>query len=202
MTELFGLLAGTVGLVSYVPYVRDILRRATRPERTSWLIWTCEYGVLFFAQFAKGARSALWLIGLEFIGVTVIYALSLHYGTGRLDSRSGVLLGLVSLALILWFFTSNVSIALLLTLAVETSGVLLTVIKAYRQPESESLPSWLLLGTAGLVDIPAVGPAAPGILYAYPISLILMSASVVGASLLGMRLASREPEMAGLLTGE
>lgn len=185
--EYFGLMAGIVGVAGYVPYIRDILRRTTKPDRASWLIWAIEYTVLFFAQLAEGATSTLWLVGLQTVGVVVVCVLSFGYGMGSIDKRSMLLLACICIALVGWRATNNAAIALCIALAVEASGMVLTAIKAYQHPESETLTMWVLDIIAGALSIPAVGMHAPLILYVYPVSLIVMCGCVLAAVLLGSR---------------
>lgn len=193
MPELFGLLAGIVGIVGYLPYIRDILRHKTKPDRASWLIWTLEYGVLFFAQLNKGATGSLWLVGLQTLGVVAVFALSFHFGMGKIDRRSAVLLACICLALGAWYVTNDATVALLIALAVEASGVLLTTLKVYRHPGSETLTMWILVCIAGALGIPAIAAGSSAILYVYPLSLIVMSGCVIGAALLGTRKAKTHP---------
>ncbi len=187
MVAALGVLAGIVGIVAYVPYVRDIIAGRTQPERASWIIWSVEYSGLFLAQLAEGATSSLWLIGLQLIGVAVVCVLAIRYGSGALCHRDTALLACACLALAAWFFTKNASTAILLLVGIETTAVVPTIIKVYKQPGSETLTTWSLIGSAGLLALPAVGGSAAIILYAYPVSLVAINFGVVGASLLGKR---------------
>jgi hypothetical protein len=181
-----GPLAAGIGVLSCLPYIRATVRRTTKPERASWLIWAAEYAVLFAAQIANGGKNADWLVGAEFCCVLVICVLSRRYGTGALTPGTCMLLAGVVLALVLWFVTSNPALAIGLALAVEWAGAILTVRKAYKLPASESRLSWTLAGLAGFAGIWAID-RHNGILYAYPVSLMIMSASVMTASFLGGR---------------
>lgn len=183
--EFFGIASGIVGIIGYIPYIRDILRKTTRPDRIAWLIWAFEYTALFFAQFSAGAMASLWLIGLQLLGVLVIFSLSLRYGVGGLSRFTATLLAGVFIALLVWYSTKSATLAILILIAVEASGVVLTAAKTYRAPESEALSLWIFVGIAGLLGIPAVGLHASPILFAYPCSLVVMSLSVIGASVLG-----------------
>lgn len=192
MHDLIGLVAGVVGLAGYAPYVRDILAGKTQPERTSWLIWTLEYAVLCAAQLAKGAGPALWLAGLQFVGVIIVYALSFKYGTGRMDRRNAVLLVCICAALSLWFFSSDATLTIWTLIAVEAAGGILTAIKVYRDPGSETLTMWVLLAVAGGLGVFAIAPGNAAILYLYPIFLVGMGGAIVGASKMGQRRASTD----------
>jgi hypothetical protein len=185
MYDLIGLVAGVVGLAGYAPYVRDILAGKTQPERTSWLIWTLEYAVLCAAQLAKGAGPALWLAGLQFVGVIIVYALSFKYGTGRMDRRNAMLLVCICLALSAWFFSSDATLAIWILILVEATGGLLTAIKVYREPGSETLTMWVLLAVAGGLGVFAIAPGNAAVLYLYPIFLVGMGGAIVVASKIG-----------------
>lgn len=187
MTEWFGMVAGVVGIAGYAPYIRDILRKTTKPDRIAWLIWAFEYAALFFAQLSAGAAYSLWIIGLQLVGVVVIFGLSLRHGVGGFSRQTILLLTCVFMALAVWFGTQNAAYAIIILIAVEASGVVLTVIKTYKKPRSETLSLWYCIAVAGALGVPAVGMNATPILYLYPISLILMSVSVIGAARLGAR---------------
>lgn len=187
MYEFFGVISGIVGLTGYAPYIRDIWRGSTQPDRIAWLIWTFEYAMLFFAQASAGAHGSLWLIGLQLVGVVIIFGLSLKFGIGKFTAYTFALLTTVLGALILWYTTKNAALAILILLAVEASGVILTVIKTYKKPHSETLSLWYFIAAAGILGIPAVGMDAVAILYLYPTSLVIMSTAVILASYFGTR---------------
>lgn len=187
MSEWFGITAGIVGISGYIPYILDILKRTTKPDRIAWLIWTFEYTALFFAQLGIGAGPSLWIVGLQLVGVVVIFCLSLRYGVGTFSRHTKLLLASVFAALIIWYGTQSAALAVLILIAVEVSGVVVTMIKVCRQPGSETISFWVLIGLTGILGVPAVGFGMSGILYVYPISLVFMSAGVIAASLLGAR---------------
>lgn len=187
MRDFFGVTAGIVGILGYIPYIRDILKGTTKPDRVAWLIWTFEYTALFFAQAFEGASYSLWLIGLQLLGVIAVFSLSLRSGFGRFNRQAQLLLASVFLALVAWWATKSGALAILILLAIEALGVALTVRKTYRHPGSETLTMWVYAGIGGIVGILAVGTGATPILYAYPAALILMSTSVIAASFLGVR---------------
>lgn len=187
MYELFGIVSGLIGVVGYAPYVRDILSHSTQPDRLSWFIWTLEYASLLLALLAKGASSSLWLSGLQLVGVAIVFVLSFKFGIGKIDRPKILLLIGICLTLVIWFFTSSATLAILLLLVIEGSGVVLTAIKVYRQPSSETLITWLLISIAGLFGVVAIQPGQASILYAYPTFLVFVGIAVIGAARLGAR---------------
>jgi hypothetical protein len=185
-------IAGVIGVLGYIPYIRDILKGTTLPDRASWLIWLLQYTALFIAQVNAGGRDSLWLIGFQLLGVICICALSYKYGVGGINRQSTLILGAVCAVLAVWFFTNNAAIAIILLLAVEMSGVILTARKVYMKPGTETLTMWLCVSIAGALSIVALGTSATAILYLYPAALILMGLSVILASRAG---AKREPSL-------
>jgi hypothetical protein len=187
MTIPFDLLAGITGIAGYIPYIRDTVRGSTQPDRVSWFIWLVEYSVLFAAHIAEGAHNSLWLIGLQLLGVSIISGLSVRYGTGGFDRNKLLLIACVLASLIVWRSLQSASLAILLLIAVEASGVVITSLKVFRNPGSETLSMWAAVGLGGLLSTLGAGSNAAWIMYVYPVSLIVMSGSVIAGSYLGNR---------------
>jgi hypothetical protein len=58
ITAVLGILSGGVGVADTIPYVRDVLRGATRPHRGTWLIWGVLAVVVTLSQYAPARRGA------------------------------------------------------------------------------------------------------------------------------------------------
>jgi len=190
MLEIIGLTAGAITLIGLLPYFRDIFRRKTKPERASWFIWTVLGGIAFFSQLAKGATNSLWMTGVDTIAIIIIFLLSIRYGVGGLVKRDIIALSIAFLGLILWFFTKEAAIALILVIIVDTSGSILTIIKSYEDPGSETMISWITAGVAGLLSAISVG-SLNWILLIYPLYIWVGNWAVVAAIILGKRKASK-----------
>ncbi len=168
MLEFWGITSGILGFVCTLPYIRDILLKTTKPERASWFIWSILGSIAFFSQLAKGATDSLWLTGADTLGVLVVFILALKYGEGGLSSNDIKALILAFIGLVLWYFTKEAAIALFIVIAVDTAGAFLTITKAYKDPESETMSTWILSGLGGLAAIFAVG-SFDWVLLSYPI---------------------------------
>ena len=190
MLLALGLLSGILGVVGIAPYIRDILLKKTKPERASWLIWMVLEGIAFFSQLAKGATNSLWLPGVETVAVAIVFILSIKYGEGGFTSRDIIALITAFCGLIVWFFTKEASFALFIVILIDAAGAYLTVIKAYKEPASETLITWVLSVISAILAAFAVG-AFNFILLLYPIYLALGNFAVVAAILLGKRKTSK-----------
>ncbi len=185
-----GVLAGLVGTVMAVPYILDTLHRKTRPQRASWLIWTVLGYIAISSQLAKGASDSLWMTVGQTAGTTAIFLLSLWLGTGGFSRRDAVSLILAAIGVVVWYVTREAAYALFITIAVDAIGAVLTAIKAYEMPGSETLVMWVLSVGTGVLGTIAVGRFDP-ILMAYPLYVVAANACVITAIMLGERRARR-----------
>lgn len=184
MVQFFGLGSGFLTGISYIPYIRDILLRKTKPERASWLIWSLLGGIAFFTQTAEGAGWSLWLTGIDTLGVFFIFLLSLKYGVGGWTRRDLFALFAAGAGLLLWFFTQQAFLALFIIIAVDAIGTSLTVIKTYKNPESETFSAWCIMAIAALLGVFSVGEFNP-VLLSYPVYIVLANAAVILAIIVG-----------------
>lgn len=192
MLQALGLISGFLSVVTYVPYLRDIFRLKTKPERATWLIWSVLTGIAFFTQLAEGATDSLWLTGVQAVGVVLIFLLSIKFGVGGLTRRDLLALGAAGVGLLLWYLTSNAAVALFISIAIDAIGASLTVLKAYADPGSETFSTWVLSGTAGVFAAFAVG-SFDYVLLAFPVYVIAVNYAVAGAMLLGKRNVTSSP---------
>ena len=186
MLETIGIISGLLAIVAVVPYIRDIIKKTTRPERASWLIWAVLGGIAFFSQLAKGATNSLWMTGLSTLCVLVVFLLSLKYGEGGLIKRDIIALLFALSGLVLWYFTKDATIALLIVIAVDLSGSVLTIIKSYKDPESETMSTWILASISGFFGTISVG-SFNWVLLMYPLYIFFANAAVTIAMLLGRK---------------
>ncbi|MBI2326451.1 hypothetical protein HYU91_03620 [Candidatus Collierbacteria bacterium] len=186
MSQIFGYISALLSIFMIFPYVRDILRQKTKPERGSWLIWTILGFIAFFSQLAKGATDSLWLTAGQTIAVLIIVILSIKYGYGGLGKRDVKALIGAGIGLMLWYITNEAALALLIIIIVDGIGTLLTAVKSYKDPESETLTTWIMSGTSGIFGMLAVGNINL-ILIAYPFYIILANYVIVAAIILGKR---------------
>ena len=90
LVPLFGVLAGLLGVLDTVPYVRDMLRGSTRPHRGTWLIWSVLGCTVCFSQGADGATWSLVMAATQAVLTTGIFLLSLRWGDGGVSTGDWV----------------------------------------------------------------------------------------------------------------
>lgn len=180
-----GILSGVLSSFAYIPYIRDTLARRTQPQRASWLIWSTLGSIAFFSQIYEGAGSSLWFAGVQVGGTIIVFLLSIHRGTGGFLKRSDCLvLACAAIGLILWYFTENAGYALAITTSISLLGGSMTVVKAYRDPQSETMQTWVMSLIASTFAIISVGNV-DWVLLAYPLYLFTLNGAIVMAIALG-----------------
>jgi hypothetical protein len=173
----FGILSAVVNTIGLFPYIKDILRHKTKPERATWWIWLALGSVAISAQIAAGATWSLFMVGAQTTAVAVIAFLSLKYGYGTFKRKDFLSLLIAMLGLVLWKVTSDPLYALLIVVAVDALAVWLTASKTWKAPHTETLIAWILSSLAGLFGLLAVGKLDLTQLI-YPLYILVANSSV------------------------
>ncbi len=182
MESFFGILAGVIVLIAFIPYTLSILRGETKPSRASWLIWFLMDVAVVLSYRAVGATDTLWIgVGL-LSGSTVVMVLSMFYGEGKLTRLEWLCLVGATLSTIAWVIAGP-AIALFLYLIIDTFAYAPTIQKAYANPESENKWAWSVTFTGVLVNLLAIPAIAwqsmdVGIL-SFPLYLVAFDAVVI-----------------------
>lgn len=181
-----GYLSGVAILLSFVPYIRDIFKGKTKPERISWLIWAILGSISFFSQLAKGASYSLVLTGAQTFGDLFIFILAIKYGFGGFLKRDVYALIGAGVGLFLWYMTKEAAVALFMVIFIDAIGVVLTVIKSYENPDTETVSTWVFTFAAGSLACLAVG-SFNLILLAFPFYIALAGVAILIAIKLGFQ---------------
>lgn len=188
--KIFGLLAVTCAAIQFIPYIYNTIRGHTKPQRVAWLIWFALGGVIFFSQLAKGGGSSLWITGMHMIGNATIFLLAIKRGYGTFTKRDGMSLAAAAFGLLLWAVTKEPTLALMIAILVDSIGAALVAMKAYKDPHSETLSTWVFGTCAGLCAAFAVGGFDNPILLVYPIYVALNSSITSTTIILRRRLVT------------
>ncbi len=188
---VFGFLSGVLSCYAFVPYIIDTAALRTRPQRASWLIWSVLGLIAFFSQVYEGAGASLWFAGVQVSGTIIVFILSICCGVGCYLKRSDyAILIAAAIGLALWYYTENAAYALLITISISLLGGSVTVIKAFRDPDSETMTTWTFSLLASICALLSIGKVDL-ILMAYPFYLLTLYTAIVLAMLLG-KLAQKD----------
>lgn len=149
-----GICSGIVQVGSIIPYIRDILKGSTRPNAVSTGLWTLLAGIALAAQISAGASwSVILVAGITFnCAIITVLALSGYGYTkyGRVDWFC-LVVGLAAIGA--WVLTNNPVVAIVLVVFASLISNIPTVIKTYREPQSEHSFSWLLVVVASSLSL-------------------------------------------------
>lgn len=157
LAPLFGVSSAIVELVGLAPYIRDIFLKKTKPERATWWIWLVLNIIAFSAQLAAGATWSLFMTGGQILAVGLIAALSLNYGYGKFQKRDAISLLIALFGVVLWKFTNQPLLALLIVIGVDAIGYYLLVTKTWEAPHTETLITWVIAVFSSILGVLSVG---------------------------------------------
>lgn len=204
----WGVLSGVLDAVSFAVMIQPVAwpragKRRQAPARLSWLVWAGLYQVMFWASAAAGARGSLWIVAVEAAGTAAMLGLSLRWGRGTLavarvslrprltvavESWPDLLVVLgAAAALAGWQLTSSASAGVVLSVATDSLAALPLVTAAWRDPLSSSLLGWASTGLASLAAVPSVTSGQPVVLYAYPVSGVVLDTAIAAVLLAARR---------------
>lgn len=153
---LVAIVAFLFALISYGPYLRDMLRGVTKPHAYTWLIWTLTNGTAAAgAWYGGGGYGAVGqLFGAGLTGA--FFLLSLRYGTKNVTRSDGVILAVAILAIFLWWILENPLLSVLLVTAIDAIAYIPSFRKSYEEPWSESLLSWNTFTFSAILSVVAL----------------------------------------------
>ena len=190
-----GVLAGALSLAAFVPYVADIFRGTTKPDRACWLIWSVLASISGASNLYEGASTSMLFVGSQVLATLVIFSLSIRFGSGHLLGRTNlVILSVAAVGVICWAFMETAVYALAVSIGVSALGGVSTVWKVYNAPNSETMSAWIVLLIAACLGVFSVGSNDP-LLLAYPLYLVALYGSILAAQAMG-RVVAQERQFA------
>jgi len=156
---LIGIIAGSIGLLGYLPYIATTLKGKTKPNRATWWVWGLLgiIQVISYYYSESNFDSAIWLLACYTICQIIMALLSVKFGEGGWDKLDKMCFAGVIFSVVLWRLFHSASITLLFTIAIDIFGAVPTVVKSYHEPEKESSFSWTIFLVANSLNLIAIG---------------------------------------------
>jgi hypothetical protein len=187
MAIVLGALAAILGVVGTLPYMRDTLRRATRPHRGAWLIWSVLAVVAFLAQRADGASWSAVMCGAQAVTNGAVFVLALRRGTGAVALGDRLLLLLAAAGVTGWLVAGDPLIATGCVIVADVIAAALMLPKSWCDPGSETLSTFVLASISGVFAAAAAG--SPSLLV-YPVYYCVINAALASVLWLSIRRAA------------
>lgn len=139
-------LGALISIFFNVPYAIGTLKGKVHPNRVSWFLWTVVPLIAFSASISQTGwnwgefpvLTTLILTGLIFL--SSIISKKSYWSVSRIDIYCGFF---SVLAIVLWIFTHDANLALILSLLADFFAFIPTIIKAWNHPETEGLGPYL-----------------------------------------------------------
>src|SRR3989344_323375 len=131
---ILGVIAVVIALVSYVPYIRDILRGSTKPHPVSWFAFALLMGITFSAQLITGAGPGAWVTGVSALAIFGIAIFSIVRGGVEIVAFDWACLAGAILGIVLWRATSDPLTAVVIVTITHTIAMGPMFRKAYLKP--------------------------------------------------------------------
>ena len=187
----FGIASGLINTVAVVPYIRDIFRHETKPERATWWVFLALSAFALVGQVQAGVRWALLMTIADALTAGVIAVCSLWFGYGRLERRDWISLAMAAVGIGISQALRSPLLALLVVIAVDASGLWLTIYKTWEAPYSETLASWVLATVADVCGVIAVGRLDP-VQVLYPAYILAANGLLTGVIIVRRPRAARD----------
>jgi hypothetical protein len=126
-------------------YLIDTVKGKVQPNRVTWLLWAIAPLIAFFAMIKQGVGiEALATFIIGFMPLLVFCASFINKKSVWQITKFDIICGTLSiLGLILWLITKIGNIAILFSITADALAALLTIVKSYKNPESENYLAYL-----------------------------------------------------------
>jgi hypothetical protein len=146
-----------IGLVSFLPYLRDTFLNKTKPHVYTWLIWTITQGIATLGIFyGYGGWGGALNLGIGTFFIFVILIFSLKNGTKNITTFDTIILISALCAIFVWWKLEQPVIALMMICAIDAIGYIPTYRKSYEDPWSETILTWIGFGLGNIFSVIAL----------------------------------------------
>lgn len=159
--QVIGIISAILGILSYIPYYRDIFWGQTRPNRATFGILSFIGVIQVYSYIQTGATSTVFLPLIFTIGAISVFLISIKKGVGGASSLDIACLAGAVLSVIAWQITQKPEVALYLGILTSAFGLIPTIRKAYYYPWSESKVSWTIASVAAILNLFAISQWTP-----------------------------------------
>ncbi len=169
-----GILAVILGILSYIPYFRDLFTGKTKPHAFSWFVWFLLTGIAFAAQVLEHAGPGAWVTATTSLFCFIVFLFALAKGHKDFPIIDWLCLFSALLALGIWFVTKNPLLAVILITVTDAIAFIPTFRKSFSNPWGETVT---LYAVAAIKFIPGLFALERITLttWLYPASLVIMN---------------------------
>ncbi len=157
MKLIVAVLALVVAIIgAFLPYIRDIFLKKTKPHAYTWLIWTITQGTAVAGLWYGNGGWGILPLFIGTIFVFLVFLLSLKYGTRNITKGDTVVLIAALLAIVVWWQLQAPLLAVLMVSVIDVLGYLPSFRKTFKEPWTETVASWVVFSIANILNMLAL----------------------------------------------
>lgn len=122
---------------SYLIYEWAMIKGWAKPHRTTRLVLFLIVLLGFLSLYAQGDRVVVWFLGICAVQSFVMLVMSIKYGMGGWEKTDILCLLIAVVGVVLWKITSDPVIGLYAAVAADIAGMIPSLVKTYRRPDTE-----------------------------------------------------------------
>lgn len=156
--ELIGIITIILGIISYIPYIRNMITGKTKPHIFSRILRGTGALIVFAGQWSDGAWAGSWsnlLAGVLCLGIA-IYAYFYH-GVAYITRSDKIFFVLSVAALVLYFLTDTRLRSIILINIADIFSLIPTIRKSRDHPYTETMSLYYLSAIKFALMIAATG---------------------------------------------
>lgn len=169
------LILGIITVLSGIfVYIHGIIKKNIKPHPFTWLGWSILVGVISYAQLTENGGIGSYILMVESFFLFFIFLLSLKYGEKNIYKTDILSIGFGLLAIILWYFTQNPLLAVILITISDVIMYLPTIKKTFSHPFEEELFEYYTATLAYIFSFFALSTISL-VTFLYPAVLIVLN---------------------------
>lgn len=178
MQAIFAVVAGCLSILSFLPYISDIIKNKTHPNLVTWATWTSVALINFIAAAHNHIPHSAILSGAVALGDGVIVVLSIRKGVKKYIWFDFLCQSIAVIGVLIWILTDNPNIAVALSMLVVLVGALPTWRHAWIKPYEETWEGFAIGIVAGILTLLSLQNHT-FVAVAFPVSLVINCSVVV-----------------------
>jgi len=158
LNSFFGILTSLFVFIGIFPYLIGIRKKKIHPHVLSWIGWGMVATLGTWAMASEGFTWGVVVVGVNAVAcfVFVVYSIIKKVGIWKASVYDFWIFILGFIGLVLWQASSNPDLAIVFAILADFSFGLLTLIKIYKNPYSETILPWIFSILAGASSLLAI----------------------------------------------
>jgi hypothetical protein len=154
---LLGASSVVLSFFSFIPYIRSILKKKTRPSGASWWTWSFLAIITVLSSWSAGASwEVLILPTWLFVSQLTVAILSIKRGDNNWDTWNKLCVAGALAGIVLWMVTGNPLIALMFSITADLFASIPNWRHVWRNPEQENILGWGMGWGSAVLEIFAI----------------------------------------------